>query len=254
MNGSSPILVEDLVVLANDQERPGVSSVVALDRKTGKQRWKLARKSTKSTTGTPCVYQPKGGNPQVIVASNAHGLTGIDARSGKIVWEIEDVLPFRVVSSPVVSGDVIVATSGEGARNRSMIAVKGNGTERPEVLFKQVGFTPYVPSVVVKGRLLFAWNDVGQVSCLDVTSGEKIWQEHVGAQFYGSPICVGDRLYCISKNGDVVCVAAKDEFQLLGRTELGEQSHATPAVAGGRMFLRTISHLYCIGGTKVAGN
>jgi outer membrane protein assembly factor BamB len=252
MNGSSPILVEDLVVLVNDQERPGESCVVAVDRKTGKERWKLPRKSEKSTTGTPCVYQPKDGAPQVIVASNGHGLTGIDARSGRIVWEIEDASPFRVVSSPIVAGDVIAATSGEGAKNRSLIAVRANGTEKPAVLYRHAGYTPYVPSLVANGKLLFAWNDVGQVSCVDVASGNKIWQEEVGAQFYGSPVCVGDRLYCISKSGEVFCVSAGDKFELLGKTPLNEPSHATPAVAGGRMFLRTLSHLYCIGGTKVA--
>jgi outer membrane protein assembly factor BamB len=254
MNGSSPILVEDLVVLFNDQEGPGESGVLAFDRTTGKQRWKLPRKSDKSTTGTPCIYQPKDGPPQVIVASNAHGLTSIDARTGKILWEVPDALPFRVVSSPVVSGDVIVATSGEGARNRSMIAIKANGLEKPAVLFRHTGYTPYVPSVVAKGNLLFAWNDVGQVTCLDLLTGEKHWQQNVGAQFYGSPVAVGDRLYCISKNGDVICIAAKDKFELLGRTLLGEQSHATPALAGGRMYLRTVSHLRCVGGTKVAGD
>ena len=252
MNGSSPVLVEDLVVLVNDQEKPGESCVVALDRKTGKERWKLPRKSEKSTTGTPCVYQPKDGVPQVVVASNGHGLTGIDARSGKVVWEIEDASPFRVVASPVIAGDVIVTNSGEGAKNRAMIAVRANGVEKPTVLYRHTGNTPYVPSVVVKGKLLFTWNDVGQVTCMDAVSGEKIWQENVGSQYYGSPICVGDRLYCVSKNGDVVCVAAKEKFELLGKTLLAEQSHATPAVAGGRMFVRTISHLYCIGGTKVA--
>jgi outer membrane protein assembly factor BamB len=254
MNGSSPILVEDLVVLVNDQEKPGTSCVVALDRKTGKERWKLPRTSEKSTTGTPCLYQPKDGAPQIIVASNAHGLTSIDPKTGKVLWEIPDACPFRVVSSPIASGDVIVATSGEGARNRSMIAVKANGLEKPAVLYRHTGYTPYVPSVVAKGNLLFAWNDVGQVTCLDLLTGEKHWQENVGAQFYGSPVAVGDRLYCISKNGDVICLAAKDQFQLLGKTLLAQQSHTTPAISNGRMYVRTISHLYCIGGTKVAAN
>jgi outer membrane protein assembly factor BamB len=77
-----------------------------------------------------------------------------------------------------------------------------------------------------------------------------MWRERVGGSFYGSPVCVNDRLYCIARNGDVVVVAASDEFELLARVPLGEPSHATPAVSGGVMYLRTESHLFSLGGRR----
>ena len=75
-----------------------------------------------------------------------------------------------------------------------------------------------------------------------------IWRERVGGAFFGSPVCVGDRLYCIAKDGEVVVLAASETFEVLARVPLGEASYATPAVSGGVMYLRTRSHLFSLGG------
>ena len=74
------------------------------------------------------------------------------------------------------------------------------------------------------------------------------WRERIGGIFYGSPVRVGDRIYCISLDGDVVVLAASAEYKLLARNSLGEASQATPAIADGKMYLRTLSHLISIGG------
>ena len=66
--------------------------------------------------------------------------------------------------------------------------------------------------------------------------------------FYSSPVCVNNRLFCVAKNGDIFVLAAADKFELLARMSLGEPSYATPAVAGGVIYLRTVSHLYSLGG------
>jgi outer membrane protein assembly factor BamB len=96
--------------------------------------------------------------------------------------------------------------------------------------------------------LVFLWGDKGIVTCIDAASGKVYWRERVGGNYYGSPVRVGDVVYCLSAEGEAVALAAKSEFQLLGRSPLGEPSRATPAVAGGRMFLRTESHLVAVGG------
>jgi hypothetical protein len=72
----------------------------------------------------------------------------------------------------------------------------------------------------------------------------------VPGSYYGSPVCVGGRLYGVSRAGDVVVLAASERFRLLARNQLGEGSHSTPAVAGGRMYVRTFSHLLSVGGRK----
>ena len=77
-------------------------------------------------------------------------------------------------------------------------------------------------------------------------------RNRIRAKFYGSPVCVNGRLYCISRSGEVFVVAAADKFELLARVPLGEPSYATPAVADGVMYLRTHSRLFSLGGKKAA--
>jgi outer membrane protein assembly factor BamB len=98
--------------------------------------------------------------------------------------------------------------------------------------------------------LLFTFHDRGYVACLRSATGEQLWREKPANQFYGSPVWVNGKLYCITTNGEVVVIKAASTYDLLAVNPLGEKSHATPAVAGGRMYLRTYSHLISIGPKK----
>ena len=256
--GHSPVVFEDLVVVANEQDGPG-SSIVALDRKTGEKRWTTPRRSYRFSASTPCVYRPKDGGPaQLIVTSWAHGISGIDPKTGLVLWELPEAFDARTVASPVAANDagLVIASCGEGPGGHWIIAVKpGSGGAKPDVAYKIAKMSPYVPTPVVKGGLLFFWADSGVVTCARANTGEIVWQERVGGgTYFGSPVCVGDRLYCISKRGEVVVLAAGEKFQALARNDLGEKSNATPAVAGGRMYLRTYGKLICVGGAPPGPN
>jgi outer membrane protein assembly factor BamB len=91
------------------------------------------------------------------------------------------------------------------------------------------------------------WNDRGIASCIDGATGKIHWRQRIGGNYFSSPVRVADRIYGVSVDGEVVCLSASQEFQELGRSALGETIRATPAVAGGRMFLRTESHLLAVG-------
>jgi outer membrane protein assembly factor BamB len=80
------------------------------------------------------------------------------------------------------------------------------------------------------------------------STGEVKWQERVGGDFFGSPVCVDGRLFCVSTVGDVVVVKAGEQFELLAKNPLRELTHSTPAVAGGKMFIRSSQHLVSVGG------
>ena len=75
-------------------------------------------------------------------------------------------------------------------------------------------------------------------------------RERVGGEFFGSPVRVADRIYCISRRGEMVVLAASDNYKLLGRISLEEPSHSTPAIADGVMYLRTSGHLFSLGGPR----
>jgi outer membrane protein assembly factor BamB len=247
--GASLMVVGDLVVVPNDQD--GESSVVALEAKTGRTRWTAARHRNLAGYSTPFLFQPNGAAAQLILTSRAHGITSLQPQTGNPNWEL-DVLDSRVVGSGVAVSGLIVAGCGGGGIGTRMVAVRPAVPDRrpkPEIAYQvPKGAIPYVPTPVTCGPLLFLWFDRGIVSCLDGASGEVHWRERVGGEFFGSPVRVADRLYCISRSGDVYVVAASEQFKLLGKVSLGERSHSTPAVAGGRMYLRTVSHLMAVGG------
>lgn len=248
-SGASPMVFEDMVVLGNDQEQYK-GFLLAVDAKTGKTRWQIERNSDSASYGTPCVYQPKDGPPQLIFTSRDHGFTSVDPRTGKVNWELADAFTQRVVGSPVVVSGLIIGQCGQGGIGRGFVAIRPDAKPKPEVAYKLMTTVPYVPTPVAKGDLLFLWGDQGVVRCLRAATGEEIWQEKPGGHFYGSPVCVNDRLYCMSTQGDMVVLAVADKYQLLARIPLGESSHATPAIANGVMYLRTLSHLISIGGKK----
>jgi outer membrane protein assembly factor BamB len=257
-SGTSPIVLDDIVVFTCEHEdstkKDAKSFWIALDRRTGRTRWELQRQTgPKTSYSTPCLYSPAGGAAQLVFESQRHGMTGVDPRTGEIVWEVESAFPSRVVSSPVVADGLLIGSCGDGSSGKRLIAIRPGAVDKA-ILAKEVysveDGAPYVPTSIATGGLLFTFHDRGYVSCLRADTGERLWREKPDKKFYGSPVCVDGKLYCITTGGDVLVIKAAETYEPLARNPLGETSHATPAVAGGRMYLRTYSHLICIGAGK----
>jgi outer membrane protein assembly factor BamB len=246
--GASPILFEDLVILANDQDGP--SSIVAREKRTGRVVWTAERKSgTQSTSyATPFIYQPKHGPPQLICSSSFSGISGLDPKTGKTLWTTGS-LPQRTVASPVLSAGLILQTCGVGGQGSLMVAVDPSGhgdVSQSEVRYKRNKLLPYVPTPLAYQSYLFLWCDRGTVCCVDPTTGKDLWIKRIGGDFSGSPIGAGGMLFNIDEQGNVVVLAAAPEFKLLGKLPLDEPCNSTPAVANGRLYLRTFHHLTCV--------
>ncbi len=251
--GCSPILFEDIVVFTHEhREGPhNYESIwIAVDRKTGRDRWMVKRDNSQISYSTPCVYSPEGGTPQLIFTSRSHGITSLDPSTGDVLWESDSVLPDRVVSSPVIAGDIIIGACGKGGAGVQLVAIRAKSkSKEPELIYTlKRKFAPYVPTSLVKDGLLFLFHDQGDVSCLRLETGEALWSERPGGKFYGSPVLVNGLIYCINRAGEVLVIKAAPTYELVGIYPLGEPSQATPAIAGGRMYLRTYSHLISIGG------
>jgi outer membrane protein assembly factor BamB len=248
--GPSPMVYQDLLVLGNDQD--GESSLLAFDRMTGKVRWQTARKTEFVSYATPCILSRQGMADELIFLSGAHGVSGIDPKTGKTNWEL-DVFDKRTCASPVLAGGLIWGSCGSGAGGNYVAAVRPgtpDGTIAPQEVWKITDSAPYVPTMVAKDDLVFLWSDKGVVSCVKASTGEVLWKQRVDGNFSGSPIRVRDRLYAIAEDGEVVVLAASEQYELLARNALGEDSRSTPAVADNRLYLRTYSHLISIAGTK----
>jgi len=256
--GTSPALFDDLVVFNHEHWTSGPeggkheSSWIALNRETGRTRWSTQRNNAEISYSTPCIYRPDGREPQLIFTSWAHGVTGIEPQTGRVIWELDSVLPARVVSSPVIAGDLLIGSCGKGGAGIQLSAVRPGSEDNPgqaTLAYKCTGKTaPYVPTSLAKDDLLFTFHDRGDVSCLRVETGQVLWSEKPGGRFYGSPVWVNGLLYCINRQGNLLVLKASSTYELLAINPLGEKSQATPAVAGEKMYLRTYSHLISIGG------
>lgn len=252
--GTSPMLHDDKVILSlmqlgnsgKNRDRPvGKSRLVAFDRKTGEKLWETPRESDVAAYSVPCVYKTSEGQDLLICNSSGHGIAAHDLSTGKEVWS-QKVLTMRSVSSPVVADGMILGSHGSGGGGNKVFAVDPNSGE-PRLAWKMDRQASYVPTPVSKDGKIFVWYDKGIVSCLDAQTGEVLGHKRIGGNYFGSPVLVGDRLFCVSEEGEVVVVSADPKLEVLGKSPLGEGSESTPAVAGGRMYLRTYSHLVSIG-------
>ena len=106
---------------------------------------------------------------------------------------------------------------------------------------------PHIPSPILVGDRAFLWSDQGILINAELATGRIHFEERVPGEFMGSPVCIGTTLYAVDKKGTLVSVAVSDQFQLHGSLALGDACQSTPAVAGGRMFIRTWEKLHCIG-------
>lgn len=244
-SGASPMLVNGLVIVNNDQEGP--SSLMALDAQTGSTRWEIKRRQDRAAYSTPLIRPGPDGQPEIIFTSSGHGVTAADPRSGTVLWQLTNAFPFRVVGSPILADNLIVGACGEGGIGRRVVAVRPPvGNEPPALAYEMKNSIPYVPTPLYRAGLLFLWGDNGLVTCHRAATGERIWQRKISDSFYGSPVCAEDRLYCVSKKGNVYVLSATENDRLIATVALGEASFATPAIAEGAMFFRTESRLLCL--------
>lgn len=256
--GGSPIIFDDIVVFTHEHEnstKDAPSAWIAVDRKTGRTRWELERQTgPKTSYSTPCLYSLHTDTPQLIFTSNSHGITSVNPRKGTIIWEAESVLPARVVSSPVIAGQLLISSCGDGSRGKCLVAVNpgamGESSRPSEAYTVDSSTAPYVPTSLANEGLLFTFHDSGYVCCLRSATGEQLWREKPAGKFFGSPVWVSGKLYCITTEGEVVVIRAASTYELLAVNPLGERSHATPAVAGDSIYLRTYSNLISIGPEK----
>lgn len=254
--GVSPIVYQEMLVLPNFQlgeklapgEPPGVSSVIAVDRKTGKDVWNTPRKSLSVTYSAPCPIEMPNGKSEIIISSNSNGIFGLDPKSGNENWALE-VFKLRPVSSPFIAGGLIFCTAGEGA-NGHLVALRPG--PKPQIVYESKAKMPYVPTPIAAGSYLYVWSDVGIISCLDIPTGNVAWTSRLKASgnlnFSSSPVRAGDQIYNLTDEGRLLCIKANPKkLEMLGEFDFAEECRATPAIVDGKLLVRTVSHLICIG-------
>jgi outer membrane protein assembly factor BamB len=245
--GASPAVHGDFIVINWDHE--GDSFVAALDKATGKERWRVARDEPTSWS-TPLVV--RDGEREIVVVSAASRVVGYDLVSGKEIWSVSG-LGVNPIPTPVADDETVWVMSGYRDPRGMAIRYRGAsgdlaGTDR--IRWQIERGLSYVPSaVLVDGRIFFFQRFTGILSCYELSSGKTCYdQQRIDGyeDIYASLVAAGDRIYSVSRDGSAVVFDAGDEFKILARNELDDVFNATPAIVGNTIILRGDRFLYNI--------
>jgi outer membrane protein assembly factor BamB len=242
-HGSSPVVHDGTLILLCDH--PSASYLVALDARTGKERWKADRGKGRSSYSTPLVVP--GANGDEVIVNSSERLDAYDARTGQFLWHTGDSNRFPVPSA--VFHDGVIYTS-RGYRSGPYMAIRPGGrgdVTATHVLWSVATGAPYVSSLLHYQGIIYMANDVGVLTAVLARTGERVWQQRVDGVFSASPVGGAGHVYFVSENGDTVVVKAGPRPEVVARNAVNERSLASPAISNGRVFLRTDDHLIAIG-------
>ncbi|HET8774481.1 MAG TPA: PQQ-binding-like beta-propeller repeat protein [Thermoanaerobaculia bacterium] len=242
-HSSSPVLYGESLILLCDH--PSASYLLALDKKTGKERWKADRGKGRSSYSTPLVIE--GAFGVELIVNSSERLDAYDPRTGQLLWYTGDANRFPVPSA--VFHDGIVYTS-RGYRSGPYMAIRPGGrgdVTGTHVLWNVPTGAPYVSSILFYDGVIYMANDVGVLTAIDAAKGTRLWQERVDGVFSASPVAGAGHVYFVSENGDTVVVQAGRAPRIVARNSIGGRTIASPAISDGRIFIRTDDHLFAIG-------
>jgi len=258
--GSSPLLFDGklIVEVLHGMRTDDPSYLVAFDGPTGKALWRQER-PTDAPNEAPDAYSTPtlvtvNGKPQIVVSGGDY-VTGHDPATGEELWRAGGLNPrkdpfYRSVNSPVVADGMIYA----GTRQKPVLALKAGGSG--DVSEKNLAWKwdgpggPDVPTPVSDGKYYYMVADTGLITCVDAKTGKEIYQHRlsVGATIDSSPLLADGKLYITGENAATVVLAAGPEYKELSRNELdGTFTMSSLAVSGEQLFVRTSTHLYCLG-------
>ena len=238
--GGSPVLYDDLLIVSCD----GLDTqyVVALDKLTGKQRWRKYRQGYQAYT-TPLVVRLPTGDQ--VISVGALRTYAYEPRTGKEIWNVSYGDGFSNVPRPVYGNGLVYICTG--FQQPSLLAVRVDG--RGDVTKSHVAWTlkrgvSLTPSPLLVGDELYLVSDNGIASCLDARTGTPHWQMRLGGNYSASPLYADGRIYFLSEEGEAVVIAPGKEFKTLATNQLDGPTLASLAVAGGSIFVRSQTHLY----------
>jgi len=247
--GSSPALHGDTLLINWDHQ--GESFVVALDKKTGAQRWKVMRDEMTSWS-TPIIVEHEGRH-QVIISATKR-VRAYDFVTGEVIWECKG-LSRNVVATPVAEDGWVVVTCSYD--HQAMLGIRladarGDITQTDAIAWRLDRHTPYVPSpLLYDGMLFFLRHNEGVITCLNAKTGKPFFgprRLHGIHSVYASPVGAAGRVYIVSRDGATAVMKRDAAFELMAINRLDDSFSASPAVVGDAIYLRGQRHLYCIEG------
>ncbi|MEK6794411.1 MAG: PQQ-binding-like beta-propeller repeat protein [Spirochaetota bacterium] len=249
--GISPVLSGDLVIMNLDQESG--SALVALDKKTGAEKWRVTR-DEQTSWSTPLVVSVHG-KTQIVVSATKK-IRSYDAHNGTLIWECAGMTG-NVIPCPVFDGKNVICMSG--FRGASLLAIdiasaKGDITDSKSIVWSKQKDTPYVPSpVLADGLLYYLKANDGVITCVRSADGAVQYGPQKledMKQIFSSPIAAGKYIYLFGKDGTGVVLAKGSSFKVISVNKLDDGITASPAAIGGDLIVRGHTKLYCIANGK----
>jgi len=243
-NGGSPELAGDLLIINCDGFDQAF--VVALDKRTGKTRWRTDRHEPHSQAySTPLGI--RAGDRDQIVSVGAFNAAAYDPQNGREIWRVSYPEGFSNVPRPVYGDGLVFITTG--FQQPVLMAIRPDG--KGDVTKTHVAWTlargaPLTPSPLVLGHELYVISDNGIASCLDARTGSVHWQARLGNSFSASPVAADGRIYFLDEDGRTTVIKPGLAAERLAVNPLDGSTLASMAVASQSFFIRTASHLYRI--------
>jgi hypothetical protein len=253
----SPVLYEDLVIVPFDwsslppdtkvgwQVPWDKAVILAVDKNTGKVRWRGRRGSSRIAHVTPQIARVDGRDQLVSGAGNV--IQGFDLKTGERLWTVDS--PGEGVVPSVVIGEGLVFTaSGFGQSRICAVRLGGRGdVTKTHSVWESRDDVPKMSSMLYVSPHLYLATETGVAKCFKAATGEVAWRERLGAKFSASPVWADGKTYFLAENGKMTVVQDGPQFKIVAQSELGEKCCASPAISQGSIFIRTEKTLYCIG-------
>ncbi len=241
---SSPILDGDRLIVNCDQDDQE-AFIVALDKRTGEELWRADRPN-RTRSYCPPILIDAGGKKQLVL-SGSKCVASYDPATGKQNWIIHGPTE-QYVAGLVYDQGIVFLTCGFPTKHLVGIDPTGSGdVTKTHIRWHETKNASYVPSPVAQSGLFFVVSDEGMGSCFEPTTGKRHWMERLGKRHSASLVAAGGYVYFLDDYGNCFVVKADKSFTQVARNELGETTYASPALSDGQIFIRTTSHLYCIG-------
>jgi outer membrane protein assembly factor BamB len=241
-HASSPALHQDRLILMCYQG--SAAFLLALDKRTGKQLWKVDRSRDVKSYSTPLIIETAQG-PEVIVNSN-ESIEAFNPATGKSLWKYLEPARFAVPMPVYHDGILYVSRGYRSGPYWALKTGEHNDVPKSKLLWHVETGAPYTSSIVHHDGLLYMATEMGIVSCIDAKTGERVWRERLGGIYSASPVVADGKIYLVSENGETLVLRAGRTPQVLARNKLDMRVIASPAIADGRIFLRGDRHLVAI--------
>lgn len=242
-HASSPTVYRDTLVLLCYHEKS--SYLLALDARTGATRWKVDQPSGTTSYSTPLVIEA-GGRAEIVVNSSV-GIAAHSLATGETLWHFREDNRFPV-PMPLQHNGVIYASRGYRSSPFMAITPGGRGDiASSHVIWRVPSGGPYISSLVHYEGLIYMMGDVGVLTVTDAKTGERVYQERLGGVYSASPVAADGKIYLLSEDGETIVLAAGRTPRVLARNRLPARQLASPAISGGRLFVRSDDQLFAIG-------